>query len=103
MKLLLDNKFAPLTFSWGFLEAPLDKAADTFLAWRKTIYPKVERKPLPAPLPVALLELQPLTTPPTRELLLATSSPWVAYFNNGARVHDAASPVGHMCKLLKCR
>ena len=37
MKYLLDNTRAPLTFSWGFLEAPIDAVGDAYVRWQRRI------------------------------------------------------------------
>jgi len=54
-----------------------------------------------APLPEAILKLEPLVTPADRDLLIETRSRWTAIFSNGLRVNDVASPVGYLPTLLK--
>ena len=56
-----------------------------------------------APLPAALLRLEPLTTPQDRYVLIETHSSWTAIFSNGLRVNDVGSPVAHLPTILKCR
>lgn len=51
----------------------------------------------------ALLQLEPLTTPLDRYLLIETRSGWSAVFSNGLRVNDVSSPVSYLRIVLKCR
>lgn len=109
MKTLLDDQFAPITSSVGFLEAPLDSIARTLVAWRRTHEWFRDQPQLLAaaqfdqPFPECLRRLEPLTVGSRRrELLLATQSPWVAYFDSG---HDGTDPsaVGFLPTMLRCR
>jgi hypothetical protein len=34
---LLDNAYAPITFSYGFVECPFARLSDVFVSWRKEI------------------------------------------------------------------
>jgi hypothetical protein len=34
MKALLDNRFAPVTFRWGFIESPLAEVSLAFIRWQ---------------------------------------------------------------------
>jgi hypothetical protein len=103
MKALLDNQFAPITYSWGFLESPFQVAMDETVAWRASLYSKIEVHPFEEPFADALRSLEPLVTPPRKELLLSTKSHWVAYFDNGINGGDPSSFVGYMAQRLKCR
>jgi hypothetical protein len=104
---LLDNAYAPITFRFGFVESPFAQFSDAFVSWQKQIFSEspaaIEFTRFSAPLPAALLRLDPLTTPQDRYLLIETRSPWTAIFSNGLRVNDVASPVGHLPTVLKCR
>lgn len=107
MKTLLNDKFAPLTHQVGFLEAALESTLDTFLKWQSEIGAEVDRQPqherFVGPLQQALARLEPLTTPPTKVLLMETRSRWTAFFDNGLRMSDPESPVGHLCTIMPCR
>jgi hypothetical protein len=103
MKQLLDGEFAPLTYAWGFLESPLQITGDMLYEWTSQNVTRVESSTMKSTLPQALLELQPLTSPPRKKLLMQTHSPWTAYFDNGANGGDPASAVGYLAGLLKCR
>jgi hypothetical protein len=103
MEHILDNRFVPLTFSIGFLETPLGVAADAYLQWTRRNYRSVDASPTEGGLVNALKELEPLTTPPRRGLLLFTDSQWTAYFDNGTRGPDPRTPVSYLSEQLHCR
>src|SRR5579859_355490 len=107
LKTLLNDKFVPLTYQVGFLEAPLENTLEAFLKWQSEIGAEFERQPrherFVGTLQQALARLEPLTTPPTRILLIETCSRWTAFFNNGLRMSDPESPVGHLCTIIPCR
>ena len=107
MSPLLNNDFAPVTFRFGFVEASFRSLCDAFEHWRTGINAKssleTEFTTIVAPLPTALLSLEPLTTPLDRYLLVETRSNWTAVFANGLRVNDVFSPVSYLPLVLKCR
>jgi len=127
MKTLLNNELAPLTFSWGFVEAPLERVADELVRWRsepiKTLV-KVGKSPKGGDLvewqPTGqfatvevhkadgsfrelLLKLPPLCQIPCRELLVSTGSNWTAYFDNGRQGGDPGSPVPVLAERTEAR
>ncbi len=107
MKALLDNRFAPVTFTCGFVESSFAQFSTAFLQWRHQINEKfgtqTERKSFRASLSESLLALEPLTTPLDRYLLTETRSSWSAIFSNGLHVNDVHSPVSYLPSVLKCR
>lgn len=107
MKALLDNRFAPTTFTWGFVESPFAQFSEAFIRWQDQLDVKFgtrsERKNFRAPLSEGLLALEPLTTPLDRYLLTETRSGWSAIFANGLRTNDVHSPVTHLPTILGCR
>ena len=103
MKTLLDEQLAPITFSWGFFEAALESVADALLSWRRQIYKAVTASKHYAPLREALRMLEPLSSLPRRELLLATQSPWTAYFDNSLSGGDPFGPTSYLAQILGCR
>jgi hypothetical protein len=107
MKALLDNRFVPITFAWGFVESPFTQFSEAFIHWQDQLHAKsglrMERKSFRAPLSESLLTLEPLTTPQDRDLLVETDSTWTAIFSNGLRVNDVHSSVSYLPRLLKCR
>jgi hypothetical protein len=103
MKALLDNRLAPLTHSWGFLEVPFQRAVDKAAQWTKSTFSQVEVVNFELSLVDALCSLAPLITPPRKKLLLSTKSNWVAYFDNGVNGGDPSSFVGYLSEHLECR
>ena len=107
MKALLDNRFAPITFTWGFVESPFAQFSQAFLEWQDQLEEKSstqsEYESFRAPLSESLLALEPLTTPGDRYLLTETRSGWSAIFSNGLRVNDVHSSVSHLPTVLKSR
>ena len=102
-KYLLDNTFAPLTFSWGFLEAPPDVVGQAYRRWQRMILQSVKVAPLDLPLAEALRHLEPLDMGSQRVLFLSTKSPWTACFDNGAKGGNPSTIVGYLAGKLRCR
>jgi hypothetical protein len=108
MNALIENKFAPITFAFGFVESPFQRFSEAFTSWRADIDRKFgthtdTQRLVDAPLADALKTLEPLTDPLDRYLLLETRSNWTSIFANGLRVSDVASPVGYLSTVLRCR
>jgi hypothetical protein len=103
---LLNNTCAPTTFSFGFVRSPIAQFSEAFISWQQEIFSKsaaeIEFTPFSAPLPAALLRLEPLTSPQGRYLLVETQSNWSAIFSNGLRANDVFSPVSYLSEVLKC-
>jgi hypothetical protein len=100
MKALLNNEFAPVTFSWGFVKAPFPVYSEAFVSWWKKLAIEFEITTLTEDLRNAFRTLEPLQSPQNRYLILETKSPWTAVFSNGLRTGDVAGAVGHLCKIL---
>ena len=96
-----------MTYQVGFLESPLANTLDALLKWQSEIGAGFGRRPsyeqFVGPLQSALMRLEPLTTPPTKVLLLETRSNWTAFFDNGLRMSDPESAVGHLCAVMPSR
>jgi len=103
MKELLDGRLAPITNSWGFLQAPLEKVAEVFSKWRDEHRPGMEQMSLVGSLKEMLRRLEPLSMPWMNELWVRTKSDWTAYFQGTSRVADPQSPIGHLALILKCQ
>ncbi len=103
MPYLPDNQFAPLTFSWGFFDAPFEKVVKELVQWRECHCSKVTTAPLTGSLPQLLPKLEPLTIGVTKELVLETSSPWVALFANNHIGGEVKSPISVVSERLSCR
>src|SRR5258705_13326299 len=103
MKYLLDNKLAPLTFNWGFLEAPLDAVSSAYVRWKKTILQSVKVAAVDLPLADALRQLEPLDMGSQRVLFLSTKGDWKACFDNGARGGNPSTFIGELAEQMRCR
>ena len=107
MKALLDNRFAPITFTWGFVESPFVQFSEAFLRWNERIDEKFgtrsESRSFRATLSESLRALEPLTTPLDRYLLIETHSGWTAIFANGLRANDVYSSVSYLPTVLGTR
>jgi hypothetical protein len=102
---LLDERYAPLTYSFGFIERPLDAIAAELTRWRRSL-PQirdvtVER--LSKPLVSALEMLDPLSVHRERELLVRTQSRWIAYFASSITGGDPSGPVSVLSDALGAR
>ena len=99
---LLDDRFAPITFSIGFLEAPFTSVIDADSAWRSAIgnYPT---RPLAGDLPELLSALLPLTGPLARHLWVEASDGWTAYFDNFINGGDPWGTIVQLSTSLGCR
>jgi hypothetical protein len=107
MKYLLDNQYAPTTFSWGFVDAPFTHTTDAFLSWSASINTRYgineDVVRYNGTLTTMLDGLFPVCGPRTCQMLTETSSNWTAYFDNFLRGADPISAVSQLCTLLKCR
>lgn len=103
MKYLLDNKLAPLTFNWGFLDASAQAVSNAYASWQRKILHSVKVIPINQQLADALRELQPLDTGSQRVLFLGTRGEWTACFDNGAKGGNPSTFVGELAERLKCR
>jgi hypothetical protein len=103
MKYLLDNAFAPLTFSWGFLDAPVDVVGRAYVRWQRMILHRVKTIPIDLPLADALRQLEPLDMASQRVLFLSTKGRWTACFDNGATGGNPATFVGELAERVRCR
>ncbi|MFC9690873.1 hypothetical protein ACFTSF_20145 [Kribbella sp. NPDC056951] len=101
---LLSDRFAPTTSRFGFLEVPLEVAAEGLRAWRQQLHGRAKAVPVGGSLPEMLERLPPLTGGVRpRELLVGTvGDRWTAYFDCGFQGTDAVSTVGYLTEELKC-
>lgn len=102
MKLLLNNELAPITFCWGFLQAPLETITESLTQWRLSLGKKMTCTSINDVLSKALLNLEPLSAPPHRELLFSTQSTWTAYFNNPIIGGDPFSSISYLAENMNC-
>ena len=103
MEYLLNNQLAPVTYSWGFLEQPLDSVSEAYAEWRRQLSARVVEERLESGLKDALLHLDPLSSLPRRCVLLETRSSWTALFDNALDGQGPDSVIGYLCEVLPCR
>ena len=95
---LFDNRLAPLTYSIGFLNAPITEVADAITQFLTRISLSPTLTPLSGNLEDNLLHLQPLTvnTRP-KTLLTSTTTPgWTALFD----AHAHGDGVAQICPMM---
>ena len=103
MKYLSDNKFAPATFKWGFIQKDYASVVSALQEWRRSINQVINVETASGNLEQALELLDPLSAPWDKEVIIETKSDWVAYFNNQRIGGDPFPPVSYASKLLHCR
>lgn len=104
MRTLLDERFAPITSSIGFLAVPLQQAVDGWVSWHADLGHRTRVTPLHEPLPEALSRLLPLTNSDRpRELLVQVRGGWCAYFDCLMRGTDPLSIIVVLAPQLRCQ
>lgn len=104
MRTLLNERFAPITSSIGYLRLGLDEAVGALAAWRRSLCDEVAVEEVTDGFPQALRSLEPLiggVRP--RELLVEASDGWTAYFDCSIRGTDAVSTVGYLAQEVGCQ
>lgn len=99
MKTLLNNRFAPVTHSWGFLDLPYDTARRGFKGWLGSLDPAWKWEEYQDGLKDCLQHLEPLNHAPYA--ILATDSRWTAVFKGD--FSGPHSAIAHLSKRLCCR
>src|SRR5262249_25760865 len=94
MKLLLDDRFAPITSEFGFIEKDAAAVAEWFREWDESNVRGRgvvnEKRSVTGSLEQLLQMLEPLTTVERRRhLFVSTRGAWTAYFDNGCPSGDA--------------
>jgi hypothetical protein len=107
--LLLEDRWAPVTSTMGFLELGAEQAAQAFATWQRGLPTSrdstIEVIPVSGTLEQALSSLLPLTSGERqrRYLFIPTRSAWTAYVNSVWTGTDAASPMSTMARRLNIR
>src|SRR3954471_17082266 len=106
--LLLEDRWAPVTSTMGFLELGAEQAAQAFATWQRGLMtPRgitVEVRPVSGTLEQVLSSLLPLTSGERRRhLFIPTRSAWTAYVSDQWTGTDAASPMSVMARRLGIR
>ncbi len=104
--LLLEDRWAPVTSTMGFLELEAEQAAQAFAAWHRELPmsqgSNIEVLPVVGTLEQVLSSLLPLSGG-ERRLFIPTRSVWTAYLDNQWTGTDAASPLRYMARWLSIR
>jgi hypothetical protein len=104
-QLLLGDRLAPTTSEIGFIEGPISRVVEAFIAWQAPLQPggvSLTSHQVSGDLETALRSLQPLTSVERRRhLFIPTRSRWVAYFDNGHRGTDVFSPISYLARTIK--
>ena len=106
--LLLEDRWAPVTSTMGFLELGAEQAAQAFATWQRGLATShgftIEVLPATGTLEQVLSRLLPLSGGETqRRLFIPTRSAWTAYVSNQWTGTDAASPMSVMARRLSIR
>ena len=97
---LLDDRYAPITSSIGFLKLPLDDTAEALAAWWRSLAPPVSVEPLDESFEEALAQLDPLEVGSrSRALLVEQDDGWTAYFDCLATGTDPVSAIGYLAQV----
>ena len=103
MRTLLNEQFAPVTSSPGYLRLGLEEAVDALVTWRRTLTRDVTVEELSSGFPACLRSLEPLTGGiRPRELLVQASDGWTAYFDCGLRGTDPIGTVAYLARTVGC-
>ena len=107
--LLLEDRWAPVTSTMGFLELEAQQAAQAFATWQRGLVASeaftFEVRPVSGTLEQVLSSLLPLTSGERqrRYLFIPTRSGWTAYVNSVWTGTDASSPISYMARRLSIR
>lgn len=105
-KLLLDERYAPITSEMGFLEISAVDARDAFVNWQIGIANEgmqVRCREVAGSLSERLESLLPLLSIDRRRaLLLPTRGRWTAYVDNGWRGTDASPVMRFLSRTVGC-
>jgi hypothetical protein len=103
MRTLLSERFAPTTSRIGFLRLDLDTTVEILAGWRRGLGHQVRLDALDGDLPSMLPLVEPLTGGVRpRELLVAATGDWTAYFGCGIQGTDPISTVGYLSLTAQC-
>jgi hypothetical protein len=100
---VLGGRLAPIGWSMGFLEAPIEPASERLRAWRNGLGVSYKMRRSEASWPDCLLALEPLETPWTSEILVSHGATWTAYLNNDIGGGDPFPITSHLARLLDVR
>lgn len=107
-RLLLGDRWAPVTSDMGFLETDAERAARALSSWQGGLWASEDitmtARPVEGSLEQVLSTLLPLSGgEKQRHLFIPTRSAWTAYVDNGYRGTDAVSAMSYLAQVLGCR
>jgi hypothetical protein len=106
-RVVFGGPLSPVGWSVGFLEAPFTDVADAYLRWLDELANWILRfRPERLgrqPILDQLTRLDPLQSPPKRQLVVANGGTWTAHFTNDHLGGDSTSWVGYLTGVLGCR
>jgi hypothetical protein len=94
-------KLAPLTYGFGFIEAPPSFVEDCVLPWQHSLARKITIERINMPLRDALRRLEPLSSCAFKDLWVETESPWLARFSNG--FFSGGESISYLARRCKTR
>ncbi len=100
---VLGGRLAPLGWSMGFLETPIEPASEHLRAWRNDLRISYKMTRSEASWPDCLLALEPLETPWTSEILVSHGATWTAYLNNDISGGDPFPATSYLARILDVR
>lgn len=100
---LLGNRFGPVTFTIAFLQAGLDPVVSFISSWRRELGTLESVERVDCDVEEALVAMEPLSWPESKELLLETESEWIAYLVNAARTPNIAGQVAYITESMRIR
>lgn len=100
----LDNKLAPLTFSWGFIEAPLNTVVEDYTAWINSSenIKRITKTTVQGRLSDLLWSLSPIAWPDDKVMFMETNSSYTAYFDNNEPGAEFSTVIS-LCRHLRCQ
>jgi hypothetical protein len=105
-KIVFGGPLSPVGWSVGFLRAPFAKVRLATLEWYRSLAERygfvMSTVDLALGIFDALARLDPLQTPPQRELIAGSDGEWTAHFANSHLGGDSVSWVGHLSRVLEC-
>jgi hypothetical protein len=102
VRVLLHNRFAPITSHIGFAQAPIDDVVGMRAELLAKNYDTVTTEAFSGTLDEAILALQPLDYGGARDLSIALPNGWVAHLDSNVQGSDATGFAGHANRVLRC-
>jgi hypothetical protein len=99
---ILGDEFAPITSAVGFLELPLDEAAEAVAAIWRSFAREVAIEEVNEPFPQSLLKLTPMRVGNRSRALFVSQGAWTAFFDDSASGTDPVSMLIAVCR-DRCR